>query len=104
MRSDDRTRFPLDAAFIITFCEKWRIRELSLFGSVLRSDFSTTSDIDILVEFEDGAGWSLFDLIDVSDELKRELGRDVHLVEKEGLRNPYRRSEILDHREILYVA
>jgi hypothetical protein len=104
MRSDDRTRFPLDAAFITTFCEKWRIRELSLFGSVLRSDFSTTSDIDILVEFEDGAGWSLFDLIDVSDELKRELGRDVHLVEKEGLRNPFRRREILDHREILYVA
>ena len=87
-----------------TFCEKWRIRELSLFGSVLRSDFSPTSDIDILVEFEDGAGWSLFDLIDVSDELKRELGRDVHLVEKEGLRNPYRRREILDHREILSVA
>ena len=73
MRSDDRTRLPLDAAFITTFCEKWRIRELSLFGSVLRSDFSTTSDIDILVE-------------------------------KEGLQNPYRRREILDHREILSVA
>jgi len=86
------------------FCEKWRIRELSLFGSVLRSDFSSTSDIDILVEFEDGAGWSLFDLVDISDELKSELGREVHLVEKEGLRNPYRRREILDHREILYVA
>jgi hypothetical protein len=104
MDSGDRTYISLDAAFMPTFCEKWRIRELSLFGSVLRSDFSPTSDIDILVEFEDGAGWSLFDLVDISDELKGELGREVHLVEKEGLRNPYRRREILDHREILYVA
>jgi predicted nucleotidyltransferase len=104
MRPEDRTRLSSDAALLQTFCEKWRIRELSLFGSVIRSDYSSTSDIDVLVEFEDGAGWSLFDLIDISDELKRELGREVHLVEKEGLRNPYRRREILNHREILYVA
>ena len=94
----------LDTAFIKSFCEKWRIREFSFFGSILREDFRYDSDVDVLVEFENGSGWSLFDLVDIIDELKAKLGRDVHLVEKDGLRNPYRRREILDHREVLYVA
>ncbi|MCX7030545.1 MAG: nucleotidyltransferase family protein [Spirochaetes bacterium] len=94
----------LSDTFLASLCRRWKIRELSLFGSILRGDFRPDSDVDVLVEFEEGAGWSLFDLMDLADELKNEVGRDVHLVEKDGLRNPYRRLEILQQREVLYVA
>jgi predicted nucleotidyltransferase len=39
------------------FCRRWKISELSLFGSVLRSDFGLSSDIDVLVSFETGTLW-----------------------------------------------
>lgn len=91
-------------AAIAGFCRKWRIREFSLFGSVLRDDFGPDSDVDVLVSFEDGAPWSLWDLIDMRDELQTIFGRKVDLVEKEALRNPIRRHEILRTHEVLYAA
>lgn len=93
---------PLEA--IRAFCHKWRIREFSLFGSVLREDFSPDSDIDVLVSFDPAAPWSLWDLIDMRDELCALFGRDVDLIEKEGLRNPFRRQEILSTRRVVYAA
>lgn len=86
------------------FCTKWRIRELSLFGSVLREDFSPESDLDFLVSFEPAAAWSLWDMVEMRDELSQITGRSIDLVEKEGLRNPYRKNEILGTREIIYAA
>ncbi len=51
------------------FCQKWQIRELSLFGSVLRDDFRPDSDIDVLVTFAPDAPWSLLDLVNMEYEL-----------------------------------
>ncbi len=76
--------------------------ELSLFGSVLRDDFGPESDIDVLVSFTDDAPWSLWDLTAMSDELSGLVGRRVDLVEKEGLRNPFRRHTILATRQVIY--
>jgi predicted nucleotidyltransferase len=101
---DDVRRQRLGDAFLATLCRRWKIREFSLFGSILRDDFTPDSDVDVLVEFEEAAAWGLFDLMDLTTELERKMGRTVHLVEKAGLRNPYRRREILEHREVLYVA
>jgi predicted nucleotidyltransferase len=84
------------------FCRKWRIRELALFGSVLRDDFGPDSDIDVLVSFDDDAPWSLWDLTTMQDELSSLLGRPVDLVEREGLRNPFRRQRILETRRVIY--
>lgn len=89
---------------IEAFCRKWKIRELSLFGSVLRDDFRPDSDVDVLVSFEPEAPWDLFHLVEMRDELIALFGRDVDLVEKEGLRNPFRRRTILDTREVIYAA
>lgn len=89
---------------LTTFCSKWKVRELSLFGSALRDDFCADSDIDILVSFQEDAGWSLFDWADMTDELKAIFGRQVDLVEKEALKNPFRRHAILTGREVLYAA
>jgi len=87
-----------------SFCRHWKVRELSLFGSALRSDFRPDSDVDVLVSFFEDARWSLFDLVNMADELAGVFGRPVDLVEKEALRNPYRRESILSTRKIIYAA
>ena len=89
---------------IAEFCRKWRVRELSLFGSVLRDDFSPSSDVDVLVSFEPHSNWSLWDLIAMRDELATLFGRPVDLVEREALRNPIRRQRILSTREVVHAA
>ncbi len=86
------------------FCRKWRVRELSLFGSALREDFRADSDLDVLVSFDSGAGWSLLDLVTMQEELEALVGRQVDLVEQEALRNPYRRAAILSSKRVLYAA
>jgi len=89
---------------IETFCRKWKVNELSLFGSVLTDEFRPDSDVDVLVVFEENAGWSLFDIVDMIDELKDIFGRKVDLVEKDAIRNPFRRRHILRNHEVIYAA
>jgi len=86
------------------FCQKWLVTEFALFGSVLRDDFRRDSDVDVLLTFADDAPWSLWDLVDMSDELRGLFGRDVHLVEKRALRNPFRKRAILETYEVIYAA
>ena len=94
---------PYSLKQIAQFCQRWKIVEFALFGSVLRADFQDDSDVDVLVSFHENASWSLFDLIHMEDELVDLFGRPVDLIEKEGLRNPYRRKHILKSREVLYA-
>ena len=89
---------------IVTFCRKWRITELSLFGSVLRDDFRPDSDVDVLVSFTADTHWSLYDWVGMQAELKSVLGREVDLVDKGGLSNPFRRHAILTTRQVIYAA
>ena len=89
---------------IADFCRRWKITELSVFGSVVRNDFRPDSDSAVLVSFETGAGWSLVDLVTVQDELAALLGRRVDLIEEAALRNPYRRAAILESRHLVYAA
>ncbi|HAL45983.1 MAG: DNA polymerase subunit beta [Planctomycetes bacterium GWF2_42_9] len=86
------------------FCRKWEISEMSLFGSVLSDDFRNDSDIDVLVSFKDNSSWSLFDFVDMIDELKIIFGRKVDLVEKDTLKNPFRRKTILASNKVIYAA
>ena len=89
---------------IEAFCRKWKIKELSLFGSVLREDFRPDSDIDVLVSFEPGGGIDFDNRVEMQDELAEIFGRGVDLVEKEAVRNPFRRHNILTTREVVYAA
>jgi predicted nucleotidyltransferase len=89
---------------IAAIARKWRIKELSLFGSVLGEQFSEKSDIDVLVQFENDADYSLFDLVDLKDDLEKTLGRTVDLVEKAGIKNPFRKKEILRSAKVVYAA
>jgi predicted nucleotidyltransferase len=94
----------LDHEVLAAFCRKWRIRELSVFGSALRGDFGPDSDLDFLVSFEPDAPLDIDRLLDMKEELEARFGRPVDVVEKEALRNPWRRYEILRTREVLYAA
>lgn len=100
----DRLAHLLSERDLATFCGRWQVRELALFGSVLRDDFTPVSDVDVLVSFDDDAPWSLWDLTTMQDELSSLLGRQVDLVEREGLRNPFRRDRILKTRRVVYAA
>ena len=87
------------------FCQKWKITELSLFGSVLRDDFHADSDIDVLVAFAPDAPWTLLDLVNMEYELADLTGRDIDLVEKQAIENSHnwlRRDEILNTAQVIY--
>jgi uncharacterized protein len=91
-------------ARIEEFCRKWHIIEFALFGSVLRDDMRPDSDVDVLVTFADDARLNLYDWQDMEDELSEIFGRDVDLVAKSGLRNPFRRHEILRTQKVIYAS
>lgn len=97
-----RIDIPMDS--IEAFCRKWRVKEFSLFGSALREDFRPDSDVDVLVELLPGHGLTLYDWVDMIDELKEIFGRNVDLVAKGGLKNPIRRKEILRTAEVICAA
>lgn len=89
------------------FCRRWKIAELSLFGSALREDFGPDSDVDLLVRFAPDADWSLFDHARMERELVEILGREVDLVTRSAVEhspNWIRRQEILRTAKPLYVA
>lgn len=92
---------------IAEFCERWEIEELSLFGSVLRDDFSTESDVDLLVKFHENSEHSLFDMVKMKDELQQLLGTNVDIVSRRAIemsRNTIRKKAILESAEVVYGA
>lgn len=65
---------------IAQFCQRHNIRQLSLFGSVLRDDFTPESDVDFLVEFEPGKTPGFFKMASMERELSEMLeGRNIDL-------------------------
>lgn len=91
---------------IADFCDKWRIVEMALFGSVLREDFGPHSDVDVLVTFGPNVPWTLLDLVRAEEELKEVFGRPVDLVERavvEQSENWIRRGSILNSAMSIYA-
>lgn len=92
---------------IEAFCERRKITEFALFGSVLRDDFSEESDIDVLVIFAEDVHYTFFHLVDMVDELEVIFGRKVDLLTRKGVEsslNYIRRKEILSTAEVIYEA
>jgi hypothetical protein len=87
---------------ISEFCRRNHIKKLSLFGSVLRDDFSDSSDIDVLIEFEPGQGTGYFGLARMERELSSILGREVDLRTPQEL-SRYFRDEVVSRAEIQYA-
>ena len=100
----NKTPLKVPDEVIRSFCRKWQIEELALFGSILRDDLRSDSDVDVLATFASDAKWSVFDHARMREELSTLLGREADVVETTGLRNPFRRHEILTTRKIIYAA
>ena len=100
-------KIPLDYDKIKAFCEKWKIVEFSLFGSVLTDEFRHDSDVDVMVEFAEGARWGMWDLYDMEEELKVIFGRHVDLMTRRSIvrsENYLMRKSILAGARIFYAA
>lgn len=88
---------------VVAFCRRHHIYKLSLFGSVLREDFTPESDIDFLVEFLSGTKVTYFDLAQMERELSQMLdGRKIDLRTPAEL-SPYFRDRVLATAVVQYV-
>jgi len=88
---------------IAEFCRRYRVRQLALFGSALREDFSAGSDVDLLVEFEPDTQVGFMTLARMQRELSAIFRRPVDLVPKGGLK-PAIRQDVLTSAEVIYAA
>lgn len=95
--------FDISFTEIPEFCRRNHIRKLAFFGSVLRSDFTAESDVDVLVEFEPGHVPGFIRLARMERELTEIIGRKVDLRTPEDL-SRYFRDEVLREAEVLYAA
>lgn len=90
------------------FCRRWKITELSFFGSVVRpAEYRPDSDVDVLVSFAADAAWSLLDHVTMRNELCDVFGRDVDLLTRRSVEkslNRFRREAILTTAVQLDVA
>jgi hypothetical protein len=96
-------RLKISITEIAEFCQRWHIIEFALFGSVLRDDFRSDSDIDVLVVYDPSYQLTLSDLLDMQEELAEKFGREVDLVEKNLINNPYRLAHILKTHQVIYA-
>jgi hypothetical protein len=100
-------RISLDHDKIKVFCEKWKIIEFSLFGSVLTDEFRPDSDVDVMVEFAVDAKWGMWDLYDMEEDLKAIFGRNVDLMTRRSVvrsENYLVRKSILAGARTFYAA
>lgn len=98
-------RLGLSIPEIATFCQRWQILELALFGSVLREDFRDDSDIDLLLHFAPQAKQGLLTLAKIKHELEAHSGRKIDIALKESVENSenwIRRHEILKTAQVIY--
>jgi len=97
------TKIEMPHKIIEGFCKKHHIRRLSFFGSILREDFRSDSDVDVLVEFEDGYVPGLIRLAGMEIELSGIIGRKVDMNTPNFL-SPYFRDKVIGLAEVEYAG
>ena len=93
----------VDSASLAELCRRYRIRELSLFGSAARDEMRPDSDVDLMVEFGPGARVGMIKFESLAEELTGLAGRRVDLVTKRGLK-PWIRAQVLKDLRVIYAA
>ncbi len=77
--------------------DKYHVSSIGLFGSVVRDDFNSSSDVDLIVDFSQPIG---IEFIDLADFIEMKLKKNVDLVSKNGVKQKYYRTI---ESEIIYV-
>jgi len=96
----------LPMAQITSFCRRWNIARLEVFGSALRDDFGPDSDVDLMATYAPQARWSLLDRVRMKFELEDMLGREVDLLNRRALEKASahtRAAAILAQAQPVYV-
>ena len=93
---------PMDK--IREFCRRWKVAEFALFGCAVQGELNEEGKVDITVHLEINSGWSLYEWVDMIDELKIIFGHDVHLVEESAVRNPFRKDFLRKTKHVLYAV
>jgi uncharacterized protein len=101
MDKEEPFQFPVEE--VESICQRYQVRELALFGSMLRPDHGPESDVDLLVAFQPGTRVTFAILARMQRELEALLGRKVDLVPKDGLK-PVIRDHVLATARVLYAA
>ncbi|WP_114312698.1 nucleotidyltransferase family protein [Thermus caldifontis] len=96
-------RLPIPLEEIAVFCQRYRVKRLSLFGSRARGDWGPESDVDLLVEFEPGTRVGFLTLARMARELSQLMGRPVDLVPRSGLK-PAIREAVEGEEQVIYAA
>ena len=89
------------------FSRRWNVSAFAVFGSILREDFNTDSDVDVLLTPGPEARWTLLDIVRMQHELEGVFGRSVDVLTSRGVamsRNPFRRNEIQRTARVIYGA
>lgn len=88
---------------IFTLCKTHKVKSLYAFGSVLTDNFTTKSDVDLIVDFEP------LDVLDYGDNyyelkfsLENILNRNVDLLEEKAIKNPYFRESLNQSKKLIY--
>ena len=92
---------------IVEFCDRWKVTEFAVFGSVVRDDFRPDSDVDVMVQFHPDAHPTFGSLDQMEAELKTICNREVDLITRQGIetsRNYLRRHEILSSAQVIYAT
>jgi predicted nucleotidyltransferase len=101
--ADRHLKIDLPMDEIATLCREYHVRELSLFGSILREDFRDDSDIDMLVLFEPDAAIGILELAALQRKLGNLIRREVDLVPKSGLKTLIK-DDVLRSARIIYAT
>ena len=90
---------------IYSLCREYKVKTLSVFGSILTDRFNDSSDVDLLVDFEP-FDHDTFDYVSnyfgLRDALERLFGRKVDLIEEKGLRNKYFKANVNRTKQLIY--
>ncbi len=95
-------QLPLPHDAIRAFCHAHAVRELAVFGSVVRDDFDSASDVDVLIDLAPGARLGLVGLQRMRDELSALIGRPVDLLTRNSL-NRHIRDEVLRQAQVIHA-
>jgi hypothetical protein len=98
-----QAKIDIPTSQIIELCRQYHVRELALFGSVLRDDFGPESDVDILIELEPEAHLGYQGFFRLQDELTTLLGREVDLFTPHSLK-PFARDTAARSKTVVYAA
>ena len=100
-----RAKLRVSRSALSQLARRYHIKRLSLFGSAARGELEDESDIDLLVEFEEGKAPSLGGMVSINEDFSALFGgRKVDIATPSILNNPYRKRAIEKDLEELYAA